>query len=75
MLNCIAYLDPQQMLFMVNQKCDSGRNGLQQIYFKMGEEAKFAFVYSVQYNFIARCHYSGTRNVLWCQVHSSHGHV
>ena len=27
-----------------------------------------------QYNLIAMCQYSCTRNVLWCQVHSSHIH-
>ena len=26
------------------------------------------------YNFIAKCQYNCTRNVLWCQVHSSHIH-
>ena len=29
---------------------------------------------SIQYNFIAKCQYNCTRNVLWCQVHSSHIH-
>ena len=29
---------------------------------------------TIQYNFIAKCQYSCTRNVLWCQVHSSHIH-
>ena len=28
----------------------------------------------LQYNFIAKCQYNCTRNVLWCQVHSSHIH-
>ena len=29
----------------------------------------------IQYNFIAKCHYTDcTRNVLWCQVHTSHIH-
>jgi len=29
----------------------------------------------LQYNFIAKCQYTDcTRNVLWCQVHSSHIH-
>ena len=29
----------------------------------------------LQYNFIAKCQYIDcTRNVLWCQVHSSHIH-
>ena len=28
----------------------------------------------IQYNFIAKCQYNCTRNVLWCQVHSSHIH-
>ena len=28
---------------------------------------------TIQYNFIAKCQYTDcTRNVLWCQVHSSH---
>jgi len=32
-------------------------------------------LYNIQYNFIAKCQYTGcTRNVLWCQVHSSHIH-
>ena len=29
----------------------------------------------LQYNFIAKCQYNCTRNVLWCQVHSSHIHA
>jgi len=30
---------------------------------------------TIQYNFIAKCQYTDcTRNVLWCQVHSSHIH-
>ena len=29
---------------------------------------------TIQYNFIAKCQYNCTRNVLWCQVHSSHIH-
>ena len=30
----------------------------------------------LQYNFIAKCQYTDcTRNVLWCQVHSSHIHA
>ena len=30
---------------------------------------------TIQYNFIAKCRYTDcTRNVLWCQVHSSHIH-
>ena len=30
---------------------------------------------TIQYNFIAKCHYTDCkRNVLWCQVHSSHIH-
>ena len=29
---------------------------------------------TVQYNFIAKCQYNCMRNVLWCQVHSSHIH-
>ena len=28
----------------------------------------------IQYNFIAKCQYNCTRNVLWCQVCSSHIH-
>ena len=33
-------------------------------------------VYSTkQYNFIARCQYNCTRDVLWCKVHSSHIHT
>ena len=28
--------------------------------------------YTIEYNFIAKCQYNCTRNVLWCQVHSSH---
>ena len=28
-----------------------------------------------QYNFIAKCQYNCTRNVLWCQVHLSHIHA
>ena len=34
----------------------------------------FTAVKTIQYNFIAKCQYNGTRNVLWCQVHSSHIH-
>ena len=31
--------------------------------------------YDIRYNFIAKCQYTDcTRNVLWCQVHSSHIH-
>ena len=34
-----------------------------------------AFYNTVQYNLIAKCQYTDcTRNVLWCQVHSSHIH-
>ena len=34
-----------------------------------------AQTWSIQYNFIAKCQYTDcTRNVLWCQVHSSHIH-
>ena len=29
---------------------------------------------TIRHNFIAKCQYSCTRNVLWCQVHSSHIH-
>ena len=29
----------------------------------------------VQYNIVARCQYCCTRNVLWCQVRSSHIHA
>ena len=30
---------------------------------------------TIQYNFIAKCQYTDcTRNILWCQVHSSHIH-
>ena len=29
---------------------------------------------AMQYNFIAKCQYTCTRNVLWCQVHSSDIH-
>ena len=29
---------------------------------------------TTQHNFIAKCQYNCTRNVLWCQVHSSHIH-
>ena len=29
----------------------------------------------IQYNFIAKCQYNCTRNVLWCQVLSSHIHA
>ena len=37
---------------------------------------KIALIYNtIQYNFIAKCQYTDcTRNVLWCQVHSSHSH-
>ena len=31
--------------------------------------------YAMQYTFIDKCQYSYTRNVLWCQVHSSHSHA
>ena len=36
----------------------------------------YLFQYNtIQYNFIAKCQYTDcTRNVLWCQVHSSHIH-
>ena len=35
----------------------------------------FPSFYCLQYNFIAKCQYTDcTRNVLWCQVHSSHIH-
>ena len=27
---------------------------------------------TIQYNFIAKCQYNCTRNVLWCHVHSSY---
>ena len=30
---------------------------------------------TIQYNFIAKRQCSYTRNVLWCQVHSSHIHA
>ena len=34
-----------------------------------------SFFFQIQYNFIAKCQYTDcTRNVLWCQVHSSHIH-
>ena len=29
---------------------------------------------TIQYNFIAKCQYNCTRNVLWCQAYSSHIH-
>ena len=29
---------------------------------------------TMQYNFICKCQYNCTRNMLWCQVHSSHIH-
>ena len=29
---------------------------------------------TIQYNFIAKCQYNSTRNVLWSQVHASHIH-
>ena len=33
------------------------------------------FPFIIQYNFIAKCQYTDcTRNVSWCQVHSSHIH-
>ena len=30
---------------------------------------------TIQYSCIARCQYNCIRNVLWCQVHSSHIHA
>ena len=29
---------------------------------------------TMQYNFVVECPYNCTRNILWCQVHSSHIH-
>ena len=29
---------------------------------------------AIQYNFIAKCQYNCTKNILWYQVHSSHIH-
>ena len=33
------------------------------------------FYSTIQHNSIAKCQYNCTRNVLWCQVHSSHTHA
>ena len=30
---------------------------------------------TIQYNYITKCQHNCTRNVLWCQVHSSHIHT
>ena len=36
---------------------------------------KLGFAGCIQYKFIAKCQCNCTRNVLWCQVHSSHIHA
>ena len=38
-------------------------------------ETEVLSLLDIQYNFIAKCQYNCTRNVLWCHVHSSHIHT
>ena len=37
--------------------------------------SSYKLTWHLQYNFIAKCQYKCTRDVLWCQVHSSHIHT